>query len=225
MVCLGRCPSHSRERFMSLTVIISWFSHCSLVFLEVILSSHCLMLMIPSTVQMQRWWNVLSRFRCFLSRIQHSPPYCSTESKQTLYTCLLVVREKLVFVKTAFHKALNALEALARHLSTSASIQPSAAIIDPRYWNSFTYSMLPPSAVIGNISKSCTLWPTTKNFVLETFTVSPNFSASKYYAWIAVSAAACVVASSATSSANSHLCSVSSQAFLVYHLKSRWSGL
>ena len=119
---LARCPSHSRWRFMSLTVMISWSPHCSLVILEVILSSHCLMLVIPSTVQMQRWWNALSCFRCFLSTIQHSPPYCSTESTQVWYTYLLVVSERLVLVKTAFRKAPNALEALARRLSTSPSI-------------------------------------------------------------------------------------------------------
>ena len=127
---LARCPSHTRQCFMSLTVMVSWSLHCSLVILEVILSSHCLMLVIPSTVRIQRWWNVFSGFRCFLSRIQHSPHAAALRAHK-LHRPVSGGKKKkrLVLVKTAFCKAPNALEVLA----TSTSIRLSAVIIDLRH--------------------------------------------------------------------------------------------
>ena len=121
---------------MNLTVMASWFPHCSLIILEVIFSSHWLMLVTYNTVQMQQWRNAISRFRYFLSRIQHSPPYSSTESTQASYTCLFVVRKKvvrktLVLVKTVFCKALNALEALARRLYTSHQFYHLLLLLTP----------------------------------------------------------------------------------------------
>ena len=103
--------------------MVSLSPHCSLVHPEVILSSHCLWLVIPSTVRMQRWWKAFSCLRCFLTWDRALATIQQPDRTQAWYTCLLVVIDKLALVNTARHRAPKALlEALATRLPYSGFI-------------------------------------------------------------------------------------------------------
>ena len=60
----------------------------------------------------------------------------------------------LASLKTVWHSVPNALEALVIHLSISSSILPLAAKLDPKFGNSLTCSISPPSKLIGCVSSS-----------------------------------------------------------------------
>ena len=53
---LARCPSHSNLRLHTLSVAVSRSPHRCLISCEVMCSSHCCLLVMPSTVRMHLWW-------------------------------------------------------------------------------------------------------------------------------------------------------------------------
>lgn len=82
---------------------------------------------------------------------------------------------------TDFLNAPKALDVCAIRLSTSTSIFPELSIIKPRYGNSCTTSILPPSRAIYSWSSSSTILPVTICFVFGMLTVRPKALLTCWY--------------------------------------------
>ena len=147
---LARRPSHSSLCFCTFVVMVSGLPHLTRTSSEEMCSCHCCLLVIPNTVRTHLRWNESSLFKWPLNGTQHSLHTCSVDQP-------LGVDGQHMIAKNSLSQCTKSLGGIGyMRLSISASILPFSAMMEPRYWNSVTCSISPPSTLIGCTSHSST---------------------------------------------------------------------
>ena len=77
---LARCHSQSNLPLHTLSAAVSISPHHCLISCEVMCSSHCCLLVMPSTVRMHLWWKESSFLSSLCRGVQLSDPYSSMDN-------------------------------------------------------------------------------------------------------------------------------------------------